>query len=238
MHLLHDYSVETSNGIANTTLVRLRARRPRRHDESEPAIAAQSSRGNRSHQNFHSRVPVAPSSLSKQAAGDSHPRVLTQGAVVNKSTKYFMVAALAASLSLDGMAQSRPIAYPAKGQSPQQQQQDEGACYSWAKSNTGIDPTAVANAPPPPSGPAVGGGERVQGAARGAAGGAVIGAIAGDAGKGAAIGAATGTMVGGSRARQNRRAAASQSQAQTQGSMDTFNRAFAACMSGRGYTVN
>lgn len=157
---------------------------------------------------------------------------------MNKSTKYFVAATLIASLSLDGMAQSRPIAYPARGQSPQQQQNDEGQCYAWAKNNTGIDPTQVANAPPPPSGPAVGGGERVQGAARGAAGGAVIGAIAGDAGKGAAIGAATGTMVGGSRARQNRRNQAAQSQAQTQGAMDTFNRAFAACMSGRGYTVN
>jgi len=156
---------------------------------------------------------------------------------VNTLTKYCMVAALAASISLDGIAQSRPIAYPARGQSPQKQQQDEGACYSWAKSNTGIDPTALANAPPPPSGPAVGGGERVQGAARGAAGGAVIGAIAGDAGKGAAIGAATGTVVGGSRARQNRRAAAASNQAQTQGAMDTFNRAFGACMEGRGYTI-
>ncbi|NML30536.1 glycine zipper family protein [Paraburkholderia antibiotica] len=156
---------------------------------------------------------------------------------MNTSTKYWIVAALTVSLSFDGLAQSRPIAYPAKGQSAQKQQQDEGACYSWARSNTGVDPAAVANAPPPPSGPAVGGGERVQGAARGAAGGAVIGAIAGDAGKGAAIGAATGTVVGGSRARQNRRAAAASTQAQSQGAMSTFNRAYAACMEGRGYTI-
>lgn len=152
-------------------------------------------------------------------------------------TKYILLAALAGSMSFDGMAQSKPIAYPAKGQSQQMQQQDDGACYSWAKSNTGVDPAAMANAPPPPSGPAVGGGERVQGAARGAAGGAIIGAIAGDAGKGAAIGAATGTMVGGSRARQNRRAAAASTQSQTQGAMDTFNRAYAACMEGRGYSI-
>ncbi|OLL31188.1 hypothetical protein BTH42_13360 [Burkholderia sp. SRS-W-2-2016] len=157
---------------------------------------------------------------------------------MKKVTKYLVVAALSVALPLEGIGQARPIAYPAKGQSAQKQQQDEGACYSWAKSNTGVDPTAVANAPPPPSGPAVGGGERVQGAARGAAGGAVIGAIAGDAGKGAAIGATTGTVVGGSRARQNRRAQAAQSQANTQGAMDTFNRAWAACMQGRGYTVH
>ncbi|MDR6378265.1 hypothetical protein J2776_004985 [Paraburkholderia caledonica] len=136
-----------------------------------------------------------------------------------------------------GAPQAKPIAYPAKGQSAQKQQQDDGACYSWAKNNTGVDPAAVANAPPPPSGPAVGGGERVQGAARGAAGGAVIGAIGGDAGKGAAVGAAAGTMVGGARARQNRRAAQASGQAQSQGAMDTFNRAYAACMEGRGYTI-
>ncbi|WP_375542117.1 glycine zipper family protein [Paraburkholderia sp. CNPSo 3274] len=130
-----------------------------------------------------------------------------------------------------------PIAYPAKGQSAQQQHADESACYSWAKSNTGIDPKQVASTPPPPSGPAVGGGQRVQGAARGAAGGAVIGAITGDAGRGAAVGATAGTMVGGARARQDRRAQQANAQQQQQGAIDTFNRAFAACMQGRGYTV-
>jgi hypothetical protein len=83
----------------------------------------------------------------------------------------------------------------------------------------------------------VGGGERLRGAARGAASGAAIGAIAGDAGKGAAIGAVGGTMVGGARARNNRQAAADSSQAQVQGAMDTFNRAWSACMEGRGYSV-
>jgi YMGG-like Gly-zipper len=156
---------------------------------------------------------------------------------MNKLAKCCVFIVLAGSIPLDGAAQGRPIAYPAKGQSQQQQQKDDGACYSWAKSNTGVDPAAMSSAPPAPSGPAVGGGERVQGAARGAAGGAVIGAIAGDAGKGAAIGAATGTMVGGSRARQNRRAAEASAQSQSQGSMDTYNRAYAACMEGRGYTI-
>ena len=64
------------------------------------------------------------------------------------------------------------VPYPSKGQSPAQQNKDEGECYAWAKQQTGIDPMAVASAPPPPSGPATGGGERVRGAARGAAGGA------------------------------------------------------------------
>jgi len=141
------------------------------------------------------------------------------------------------AMALDAVAQSKPIAYPSKGQSTQQQQKDDGACYSWAKSNTGIDPATASTAPPPQSGPAVGGGERVGGAARGAAGGAVIGAIAGDAGKGAAIGATAGTMAGGARARQNRRAQQSNAQAQSQGAVDTYNRAWAACMQGRGYSI-
>jgi OmpA family protein len=135
------------------------------------------------------------------------------------------------------------IVYPAKGQSPQQQQRDHGDCHVWAKQTTGIDPVAVAQAPvpQPQGGPAVGGGERVAGAARGAAGGAVIGAIAGDAGEGAAIGAIAGTMAGGARARRNRAAGQQQAQqqveAQKQQALATYNRAFAACMEGRGYTV-
>ena len=150
------------------------------------------------------------------------------------------IGALIVSGALLGSAlYARPVAYPAKGQSAQQQQKDDGACYAWAKSNTGIDPaTLAANQPPPPSGPAVGGGERLRGAARGAAGGAAIGAIAGDAGKGAAIGAVGGTVVGGARARNNQQAAAANNQAQAQGAMDTFNRAWGACMQGRGYSVS
>jgi len=132
----------------------------------------------------------------------------------------------------------QPIAYPAKGQSAAQEDKDTGACQVWAKKKTGVDPVAVAQQPSaPPPGPAVGGGERVQGAARGAAGGAVVGAIGGNAGKGAATGAAVGTMVGGHRARQNQAAKQQSAEAQKQGKIHTYNRAFAACMEGRGYTM-
>ena len=58
----------------------------------------------------------------------------------------------------------QPIVYPAKGQSAQQQSQDEGQCYAWAKQSTGIDPAVVASSPPPQqTGPAVGGGQRLGG---------------------------------------------------------------------------
>ena len=148
---------------------------------------------------------------------------------------------LAAHASAQGL-----IIYPAKGQSQGQQNKDEGECQSWAKNSTGIDPLALAEqASQPAAAPqAPVGGERVRGAARGAAGGAVVGAIAGDAGKGAAIGAVGGTMVGGARQRQAQRynanaqqqSAANQS-ANVKSQLATFNRAYSACLEGRGYTV-
>jgi hypothetical protein len=140
-------------------------------------------------------------------------------------------------MACTAMAQ-KPLAYPAKGQSSQQQSRDDGECYVWAKQNTGIDPAVVAQTPPPQAtGPAVGGGERAGGALRGAAGGAIIGGIAGDAGEGAAVGAVVGTMAGGRRARQNQQAQNQQAQAQHQQQIDTFYRAYGACMEGRGYTI-
>jgi hypothetical protein len=151
------------------------------------------------------------------------------------------VAALLA-IAVPAVAQ-QPIMYPAKGQSPQQMQHDQAECSAWAKQTTGVDPVAVAQAPvpQPQGGPAVGGGERVRGAARGAAGGAIIGGIAGDAGEGAAAGAVAGTMVGGARARRNKAAQQQQVQAQAEGqkqqALGNYNRALGACLEGRGYTI-
>ena len=148
------------------------------------------------------------------------------------------VVAAAGTASGQSISSSLGIApYPAKGQSAQQQNKDEGECYAWAKQQTGIDPVAVANAPPPASGPATGGGERVRGAGRGAVGGAAVGAIAGDTGKGAAIGAVAGTMAGGRQARQNKAAQQQQAEQAKAGSIQHFNKAFGACMEGRGYSV-
>ena len=133
---------------------------------------------------------------------------------------------------------AQQIIYPAKGQSAQQQQKDEAECYIWAKRQTGYDPVQAAQYAAPPQHNV--GGERIRGAARGAAGGALIGAIAGDAGKGAAIGAVGGTMVGGARKRrrmrENNQAIAQQQQAASQ-QKQNYQRAYAACFEGRGYTV-
>ena len=142
--------------------------------------------------------------------------------------------------------------FPAKNQTADQQTGDEASCYGWAKSQTNLDPMNIkAPQPAQPSqelAASSGGGERVRGAARGAAGGAIVGAITGNAGEGAAVGAAVGTMAGGSAKRRNKQQAAAeqqheqaaaeqQAQAAIAQQKATYNKAFSACMEGKGYTV-
>jgi len=149
------------------------------------------------------------------------------------------------------------------GQTADQQLKDESDCYGAGRQQSGIDPKAPApagktaeqkqaeqkaaaeNANTPSGG-------RIKGAARGAAGGAAIGAIAGDAGKGAAAGAVAGTMRGGMKQREASAAAkkeaatkvAAEQKAEEERAklahaegLDTFQRAFAACMDARNYSV-
>ena len=137
-----------------------------------------------------------------------------------------------------------PIIYPNKGQSVEQQEKDKSECYMWAKQQTGFDPmqTPTATSPPPAQEAPQGGVGR--GAARGALVGVTAGAIAGDAGKGAAIGAASGALIGGMRRNDQQR---QQQQAQQQWEQEqaanyanqrnNYNRAYGACLEGRGYTV-
>ena len=156
-------------------------------------------------------------------------------------------------------------AYPRNQQSPDQQLKDESECYGSAKQNTGVDPQAQAPAVPnaqeqqgaqqqaaKQAQSDVGKGRTAKGAAGGAAGGAAVGAIAGNVGTGAAIGATAGAVAG---RRQQRKAEeqakqqAAQQTAQTQekahaeatsqhqAALDSFKRAFSACMDARGYSV-
>jgi Glycine-zipper domain len=152
-----------------------------------------------------------------------------------------------ASLFLAGSALAQTgqmYIYPAKGQSKAKQDEDRYDCHSWAVSQSGYDPSR-----PPPAG-ANGYGQQpyspsqphvAKGAARGAALGAVGGAITGNAGKGAAAGAAMGGLAGGFRRRDEKRQQAQQQQANVQNAQQSqqaaYNRAMAACLEGRGYTV-
>src|SRR5215831_2350700 len=148
--------------------------------------------------------------------------------------------------------------YPARGQSPQQEESDKGQCYGWAVQQTGFDPAnpRVAMTPPPPGyapppQQSLTGGA-LEGGLGGGALGAVGGAIGGNAGEGAAIGAAVGGLFGLMRRarmqeeeqqqmqqqeRQQQAYMAQQQNALAQGRAN-YNRAFSACMTARGYTVN
>lgn len=136
-----------------------------------------------------------------------------------------------------------PIVFPAKGQSQDQMEQDKFQCYNWAKKETGFDPMKVPTATSaPPQQQA-----RRGGAVRGGAVGAGVGAIAksgGSRSKGAAKGAAIGGLVGGARTQsqmrrdeQARKQWEQEQATQYAHSRNTYNRAYAACMEGRGYTV-
>jgi hypothetical protein len=133
--------------------------------------------------------------------------------------------------------QPSPIAYPAAGQSTQQQAKDESDCRNLATQNTGVSPYST---PPEYYSDGYSGPGMLGGAARGAAAGAVGGAIAGDAGKGAAAGAAIGGTVGVIRRNSQRRQQASanqQAEAAYQNDLARYNQSFAACMSSRQYTM-
>jgi hypothetical protein len=128
--------------------------------------------------------------------------------------------------------------YPKNKQDHARQAKDENECYNSAKQQSGIDPAAPS---PPPQEAKEQKGGGAKGAGKGAAGGAAIGAIAGDAGKGAAVGATAGAVRG---RRQQKKAnkegeqqAEQKTQAQQQQTLDTFKKAFSACMDARQYSV-
>jgi hypothetical protein len=153
--------------------------------------------------------------------------------------KHHLLSVLALSVAVISPAMAQLSVYPASGQSPEQQQIDETECYQWAVEQTGMDPAApppVQQASTPPTtatGTTPGAGAR--GAARGAVAAEIVG---GDAGKGAVAGA----TVNRSRSRRANDAAEGQAQQQQQAAsqqqMDTYYKANAACLEGRGYSVN
>jgi hypothetical protein len=157
---------------------------------------------------------------------------------MHMNTSFRIGSVLVLAFATCATAQQQPPAYPAKGQSQQQQAKDSTECRTWAQQTTGINPAVASQPAPQQTGPAVGGGQRARGAVRGAAAGAVVGEVAnGDAGKGAGTGAAVGVVAGGARARREKRAANEAAQQNQQQTMGAFNNAWGTCMKGRGYTV-
>ena len=135
-------------------------------------------------------------------------------------------------------ASAQQFIYPAKGQSPEQQKNDEAQCHTWAVGQSKYDPTK----PPPPTAaakpPTTATGTTPGAGARGAARGAVVGeVVGGDAGAGAAAGA---VAARGQSRRQNAAQSQQQQQAATQqqnAGMTAYQKARGACLEGRGYSV-
>jgi hypothetical protein len=130
------------------------------------------------------------------------------------------------------MASAQQVVYPAKGQSPQKQKEDEGACHTWAVDQSKFDPTKPP--PPPPEPAAAPKGGRLRGAAAGAV---VAEATGGDAGSGAAAGAVAGGVAQRNAARQMNAQQQQAAAAQQNAGMASYQKARAACLEGRGYTV-
>ena len=144
--------------------------------------------------------------------------------------------------------------FPTSGQAASQQSKDEAECYSWAETNTGVDPFQVdkdteqqqqraAEQAQAAQGSTRGAGTR--GAIRGAAAGALIGEIADDdASKGAAWGAALGATRSRRHARQNQAQAQQQAEqsvdaqkAYAEDKVENFKKAFSVCLEAKDYMV-
>lgn len=169
-----------------------------------------------------------------------------------KSIKY-IITALVLLIFFSGTAFAQDLyVFPSQGQSPEQQKRDEFECYTWAKEQTGFDPLQAsppqASAPPPQTGKK--GPGTLESAIIGGALGAGIGALTSPsskrgsrAGKGALIGAGAGALYGqvqkgkqDEQARQADQWTQQQVEAYNQ-RRDAFNRAYGACLEGKGYTV-
>ena len=147
------------------------------------------------------------------------------------------LAALGAIIPVASAGAQDLFIYAAEGQSQDQQDLDEVQCRRFGTEQTGFDPRETPTATT--ARPQAQGG-LLRGGARGALLGTAVGAIAGDAGRGAAMGAAGGGLLGGMRRQDSQRQQqqwAQQEGANYQRNRSEFNRAFAVCLEGRGYTV-
>jgi len=140
------------------------------------------------------------------------------------------------------------VVYPNEGQSSEQQEKDKFECYSWAKGDSGFDPMALPTASEPPPEKEAEKGGTGKGLARGAVAGLAVGAIAGDSKsdkrKATKAGAAGGAVVGTARRNDQKKEEEKKQkdweQQQTQQyaqNRNNYNRAYAACLEGRSYSV-
>jgi len=132
------------------------------------------------------------------------------------------------------------MVFPNADQTAEQKQQDEFTCYNWAKGETGFDPMAVPTATKAPPQESAKQGGVARGAVRGAAVGQIVGGDSDSTWTGAAAGAAVGGMRRNDQKRKEQAAQQQWEQEQQQiyaEKRNNYNRAYAACMEGKDYTV-
>jgi len=134
--------------------------------------------------------------------------------------------------------------FPAKEQKPEQQSVDEQACYAWAVQQSGVDPLNMTptQAQPVDKSPD---GSVLKGAAVGAMGGAIVGGIVhpyhnhgGAAAAGAMVGAVAGAAKKSKKDAQKEQQAQQAAAATDKAKIESFKKAYATCLQGKGYSVN
>ncbi len=118
---------------------------------------------------------------------------------------------LSVALLVSSSGAQGPVVYPAKGQSPEQQNKDKGECHVWAVQQSGFDPAKTQPAASPPAQPPTG--ERARGPA------------------------AKKQEQAQQQAQKEQQAKTQQQQQATSQAQSNYNKAVAACLEGRGYTV-
>ena len=164
-----------------------------------------------------------------------------------KQVKMLAVLLFLSIFFADPVLAQDPIVYPAQGQSQDQMEQDKFECYRWARDQTGFDPMqtpTTTSAPPSKE-------EQVWGAGKSGVAGGATGAIVGGIAKGkkgavrgGLIGAGAVALIGGVRS-SNQRNREEQKRKEWERretnnyvrARTEYNRAFGACMEGRGYSV-
>ena len=141
-------------------------------------------------------------------------------------------------------------AFPQKGQTVEQQKQDEGYCTTWAKDQTGLDPAFIQykkqealaeQQTAQEAGQPRRGRNLLRTAATGAALGGINNSMDDGAGKGATMGAAVAVSRNRAQAQeQAAQGAVNSANAQAQNveeDSQKYLRAYGACMEGKGYSI-
>ncbi len=156
-----------------------------------------------------------------------------------KLRNYLVATLCGVCIAATSMADELMI-FPNDDQTADQQEADKYACSSWAKGETGFDPMAPITATEAPPQQQAKQGGLARGAVRGAAVGQLVGGDSSSTKSGAAAGAAVGGMRRNDQKRKEQQAQQQWEQEQVAiytENRNRYNRAYAACLEGKNYTV-